>query len=66
MRRRIIVGGQIALLSLLVLLALWYRDTLAETFKPIERIFPSPGESQLRAHGPHRCRCILQMQPVTD
>lgn len=52
MRRRTIVGGQIALLSLLILIALWYRDTLAETFEPIERIFPNPGESQLRA-----CAC---------
>lgn len=45
MRRRIIIGGQIALLSLVVLLGLWYRDALTERFEPIQRLFPKPGES---------------------
>lgn len=44
MRLRLIVGGQVAILSLLVVLALWYRDTLSERFEPIQRLFPSSGE----------------------
>lgn len=44
MRQRIIIGGQVALLSLIVVLALWYRDELAERFEPIQRLFPKPGE----------------------
>ncbi|KAK7749703.1 hypothetical protein SLS53_000282 [Cytospora paraplurivora] len=43
MRQRIILGGQIAVLSLVVLLVVWYRETLAEKFEPIQRLFPKPG-----------------------
>ncbi|KUI61197.1 Alpha-1,3-mannosyltransferase CMT1 [Cytospora mali] len=44
MRQTIIIGGQIAVLSLVVLLILCYRDALAETFEPIQRLFPKPGK----------------------
>lgn len=47
MRLRLIVGAQVAILSLLVVLALWYRDTLSERFEPIQRLFPASSESTL-------------------
>ncbi|KAG6357091.1 hypothetical protein INS49_014968 [Diaporthe citri] len=49
MRLRLIVGRQVAILSLLVVLALWYRDTLSERFEPVQRLFPASGEG---AHTP--------------
>ncbi|KAI7781532.1 alpha-mannosyltransferase cmt1 [Diaporthe eres] len=47
MRLRLIVGVQVAILSLLVVLALWHRDTLSERFEPIQVFFPASGESAL-------------------
>ncbi|KAJ0116156.1 hypothetical protein J7T55_005102 [Diaporthe amygdali] len=54
MRLRLIVGGQVAILSLLVVLALWYRDSLEEKFKPIQKFFPVTGEvAQTPANASH-------------
>lgn len=58
MRPRLTVGGQLAVLSLLAVLALWYRDTLLERFEPIQRFFPALGESA--------CPCPARVAAVSD
>lgn len=45
MRQRILLGGQLAVLSVVILTIVWYRDFLQETFKPIRELFPVPGKS---------------------
>lgn len=58
MRPRLIVCWRLAVLSLLAVLALWYRDTLLEGFEPIQRFFPAPGESA--------CPCPACVAAVSD
>ncbi|KAI3399322.1 hypothetical protein diail_7277 [Diaporthe ilicicola] len=44
MRLRPVVGRRVALLSLLVVLALWCRDALLEKSEPTHRLFPTSGD----------------------
>lgn len=45
MQTKILWGGRIAVLSLLIVLIFWYHNELVERFEPIQRLLPSQGES---------------------
>lgn len=51
MRTKILWGGRIAVLSLFIVLVIWYHDELIERFEPIQRLLPTQSESE-----PQRCR----------
>lgn len=45
MHTQVLWGGRIAVLSLLIVMIVWYHDELIERFEPIQRLLPSQGES---------------------